>query len=515
MIIALDGFKKKEVRLSDESRYMNTMILGQKGTGKSDHVLLNMVNQDLKKKQHSLFVFTSKGETSYKLYALARQAGRKVHLVKPEINTFHINLLKGSEREVVEVLSELFSYTSNKGAVSEPFYHEINKMLFVNSIKVVKRLYGEEAILEDLYDLIANINGSGRRMLNHFSKLNPINGYEKKENEQIQQWFLHEYFSERCKVFEHCISLRIQVKDLIDLQYSHGFQPEEHELPDIERVLRNKEIVIVDTEYLKYREYASLMGTYLLMKLQKALLQEETANTFVYLDDFQKFYPVATELLEGSHIHNVGVTLLLQDTKQLNRYPEYKNVLMNSVSNLILLERISIEDYYFYKDQMNAELLNRKRSEIVYKIINREGMAESTNGMLFSDERLMLNYEKYLDHKKNLIRKKKKKNENPKLKPHHIVRDEFVPPIVPLVVSYEADISVSTIATKVVEPMGNVDIETLSKEVLNINEVTPDEIPSEFIGESHVMVSKVFEQIKREGDGKEYLSADVLFEDEE
>ena len=59
MIIALDGFKKKEVRLSDESRYLNTLILGQKGTVKSDHVLLNMFYQDLQKKDHSLFVFSS------------------------------------------------------------------------------------------------------------------------------------------------------------------------------------------------------------------------------------------------------------------------------------------------------------------------------------------------------------------------------------------------------------------------------------------------------------------------
>lgn len=501
MIIALDGFKKKEVRLGDEARYLNTLILGQKGTGKSDHVLLNMFHQDLQKKDHSLFAFSSKGETSYKLYALSKLMGRRVHIIKPETNTFHINLLAGEEREVLETLCELFGYAFHPGTKTDAFFRDVNKTLFINSIKVVKRLYGEKATLEDFYDLIANIRGSGRKMIMQFYKLSGKDEYERGENRGIGDWFFDEYFNGTSKTFEQCVSLRLRVKQIVDIQQAYGFEPEEEDLPDWKKVVKNNEIVIVDTEYLKYKEYASLMGTYLLLTIQRELLAEETADTFLYLDDFQRFYPVATELLEGSHTRNIGVTILIQDTKQLNEHPLYKNVVMNSVSNIILLERISIEDYHFYKDQMNAELLNRKRSEIVYKIINREGMAESTNGMLFADERLVLHYEKYLDHKKYLTKKKKKKSQGKRKKHHHENTYDISPSS-----EYPEDTPlISEIV--VVEP-----------ETPNITKPEPivDEVPrvSPETSDGFIMVSKAFEQVKREGDGKEYLSPDKLFEDD-
>lgn len=148
---------------------------------------------------------------------------------------------------------------------------------------------------------------------------------------------------------------------------------------------------------------------------------------------------------------------------------------MNSVSNLILLERIAIEDYHLYKEQVNAELLNRKRGEIVYKIINREGTSESTNGTMYALERLMLEYERYLDIKKQLIRKKRKKiTERKDGKIEDVTKDK------------------SMNEEKKVEIVEGVNSEQ---------------------GES-LEVVKTFEQTKRERDGKEYLSPDEVFSDD-
>jgi hypothetical protein len=514
MIIALDGFKKKEVKLSDKSRYLNTLILGQKGTGKSDHVLLNMFQQDLEKKDHSLFVFTSKGDTSYKLYALAKHMGRKVHLIKPETHSFHINLLKGDEQDVMETLGELFSYAFYPANHSEVFFREMNKTLFTYAIKVVKRICGDKATLADVYELITNVDGAGRKQLLKFSRMKTEDEYIKKENQEIKSWFEHQYFNEKTKVFEHCIGLRMKVRELVYNQHHYGFEPAEEGLPDFQKVLKNKEIVIVDTEYLKFKEYSTLMGTYLLMKMQNELLGADTAEAFVYLDDFQKFYPVLTELMEGSHIRNVGLTLFLQDTKQLNGYPEYKNVILNSVSNLILLERIAIEDYHFYKEQMNAELLNRKRSEIVYKIINKDGTSESTNGTLYASERLILQYEKYLDHKKQLMKKKKKKVAPKK-------KEEILMLPLPVEKTEEKPVEepVQNFAEKIIEPTYELVEEEKTVEEMKdkkIEEKTAEVVqPKIAESDGFIMVSKVFEQIKREGDGKEYLSPDEVFEEED
>ncbi|PLS18949.1 hypothetical protein CVD28_00685 [Bacillus sp. M6-12] len=491
MIIALDGFKKKEVRLCNDSRYLNTLVLGQKGTGKSDHVLLNMYYQDLKDKDHSIFVFTSKGDTSYKLYTLAKHMGRKVHLIKPETNSFNINLLKGEEQEVTEYMTELFSHVF-KGM--DMFFQEMNKTLLVYGIKVVKRTLGEHATIEDLWDVMENINGLGRKRVLEFSRLKPEDVCMAKENGNIASWFLNEYFVEKkeYRVYEYCSAIRMKIRELVDFQNNYNFSPEEEDLPDFKKVLKNHEVVIVDTEFLTYKDYASLMGSYLLMKIQQELLQADSADSFMYLDDFQKYYPVLTELLEGSHIKNVGIMLFLQEMSQLNIYPEYKHVIQNSVSNLILLERISYEDYLFYKTYMNAELLNRKRGEIVYKLINREGTSESTNGTLYANEKLLLQYEKFLDYKKNLTKKKKKRTSTKKVE--EVVEEKQVEAPIELEKEVEQEVG-----EKIEEKAEMFEI-NLPESLLKVEPSSP---------------KRTFSQIKREGDGKEYLSPTELFNEDE
>jgi hypothetical protein len=480
MIIALDGFKKKEVKLSNDSRYLNTLVLGQKGTGKSDHVLLNMFYQDLMTKDHSLFVFTSKGDTSYKLYTLAKHVGRKVHLIKPETNTFNINLLSGEEQDVIEYMVQLLSHTFKKDHISEMFYQEMNKTLLIYSLKVIKRTLGDQGTIEDVYDLISNLNGAGRKRVIEFSRIKQEDSLLEKENATISSWFLNEYFTDKeNRIFDYCGAVRMKIRELVDIQNTYNFAPEEEDLPDLKKVLKNKEIVIVDTEFLTYKEYANFMGTYLLLKIKNELLQTESADSFVYIDDFQKFYPVLTELFEGSHINNIGVTLFLQDTNQLNVYPEYKSVIMNSVANLILLERIAFEDYLYYKTHVNAELLNRKRGEVVYRLINREGTVDSANGALYANEKLILHYEKYLDLKKNLIRKKKKR------------------------------------VTKKVEPVEKEETTVRVTITEQKMEETVNERPDEIEIIIPLPVTKPFEQVKREGDGKEYLSPSQLFDNDE
>lgn len=90
-----------------------------------------MFHQDLQKRDHSLFVFSSKGETSYKLYALSKYIGRRVRIIKSEKNSFHINIFAYEEREVLERLYELFGYAFHPGAKADAFFRDVNKMLFI------------------------------------------------------------------------------------------------------------------------------------------------------------------------------------------------------------------------------------------------------------------------------------------------------------------------------------------------------------------------------------------------
>lgn len=479
MIIALDGFKKEKVTLCHESRYLNTLVLGQKGTGKSDQVLLNMFYQDLDSLDHSIFVFSSKGDTSYKLYALAKQKGRKVHLIKPETNNFHFNLLSGDESEVLEYVMVLFEHFFKEINI---LYQEVNKTLLINAVKVVKRILGDEGTMVDVYNVMTNRNGKGKAIISMFSKIKSpeIESYSELENKHIAHWFLNEYYPDtRDKsLFMFCNPIKMMIRELLDKETLYGFDSNEEDLPELKKVLQKKEIVIVDTEFLNYKDYSNFMGTYFLLKIQRELLNKENAESFIYIDDFQKFYPVLNELFESSQVKNLGVTLFMQETKQLDNYPEYKQVIMNNVVNYILLERISIDDYLLFKEQINADLLNRKRGDIAFHLILSDGTAKRTNGILYTDERIVYNYEKYLDYKKELPKKKKRKPR--------------------------------TIKGTINETTKETASES-SKEAVILQVDTNKETG---ISDTIIVKSKPFKQVIRMDDGKEYLHPDEILRDE-
>ena len=78
--------KKKELFVPESSRYYNTLVLGLKGTGKTQEILPMMVKQDIENKKVGATIVVTKKDMAYTLYTLAKEKKRKVRLLKPSIN---------------------------------------------------------------------------------------------------------------------------------------------------------------------------------------------------------------------------------------------------------------------------------------------------------------------------------------------------------------------------------------------------------------------------------------------
>lgn len=78
--------KRKDLYIPESSRYLNSLVLGLKGTGKTSEVLPMFVSQDLKNKKAGATIIVTKKEMAYSIYALAKKYKRKVKLLKPSIN---------------------------------------------------------------------------------------------------------------------------------------------------------------------------------------------------------------------------------------------------------------------------------------------------------------------------------------------------------------------------------------------------------------------------------------------
>lgn len=76
----------KNIFIPKQSRFLNTLILGTKGSGKTTGILPMFLEQDFNDKDCGATIIVSKNEIAYTLYALAKQYKRDVVILKPSIS---------------------------------------------------------------------------------------------------------------------------------------------------------------------------------------------------------------------------------------------------------------------------------------------------------------------------------------------------------------------------------------------------------------------------------------------
>lgn len=103
--------KKKPLFIPESSRYLNTLVLGLKGTGKTTGLLPFFVEQDLKNKQVGATIFVTKQEMAYTIYTLAKQYKRKIIFIKPSIdNQISNKFLYKTEYDYDYIDTEIICY---------------------------------------------------------------------------------------------------------------------------------------------------------------------------------------------------------------------------------------------------------------------------------------------------------------------------------------------------------------------------------------------------------------------
>lgn len=85
--------KSREFYIPETSRYLNTLIVGTKNTGKTYDVLPIMAKQDIENKECGATFIVNKKEMAFFLYSIAKEYGRTIELIKPSTDIKSENLL--------------------------------------------------------------------------------------------------------------------------------------------------------------------------------------------------------------------------------------------------------------------------------------------------------------------------------------------------------------------------------------------------------------------------------------
>lgn len=379
--LCIDKDTKKPVILRYKDRFLHMLILGPTGSGKTSQTIIPLINQDIQNLEAGVTVLEPKGDLAEKVYAMAEYYGRKAVYFNPLLpNCPYFNPLYGDEEDVVENIATTFRMLSNG---SSDFFKDQNETLIRNSLKVLKRLYGNKATFIDFYRLITNSNGIGRKMITAFSRINAENEAIQRENEDIASYFLNDYFNEKSKTYEHCSDVRAKVSKIISNKYLRKVlnPPNGENDVDFDKILADGGVLTISTAQGKLRDLGRFLGYFLILQLQSAVFRrpgnENTRRAhFLYIDEFQVYAnPGFADMLTQGRSYRVASHLATQNRALIGmgsgqEGKDFIELVSTNARNVVIYPGGNATDAKYYSDQFGEIIKHEVQKGVTYDQFN-------------------------------------------------------------------------------------------------------------------------------------------------
>lgn len=365
------------VVLPVKDRYLHMLILGPTGSGKTSQIIIPMINRDIQNPNIGIIAMEPKGDLAEKVYAMALHYGREVQYFNPILpDCPYFNPLFGIEEDVVENMATTFKMLDND---SSQFFQNMSENLIRNSLKVLKRLYGNDATMLDLYTLVHNNESKGKKIVQEFSQIQSATQELQKENDDIVSWFLGDYFTGSTgdarggtKTYEHCSGVRSQIAKLVSNKYMRQVlnpPPGHGSDVDFDDALERGTVIAIATAQGKLRDLGRFLGYFLILQLQSSVFKrpgnEDTRRgCMLYIDEFQVYSnPGFADMLTQGRSYRVASHLATQARDQIGmgsgREGEaFIQLVSSNARNLIIFPGGNFKDASFYSDQFGELMLS-------------------------------------------------------------------------------------------------------------------------------------------------------------
>jgi type IV secretory pathway TraG/TraD family ATPase VirD4 len=367
--IAINKSTGKVEILPFKDRFLHMLVLGPTGSGKTSQTIIPMINQDMQNPDCGITVIEPKADLAEKIYAMAKHYGRQVIYFNPILpDCPYFNPLFGKEEDVIENIATTFKMLSPD---SPQFFMDMNENLIRNALKVLKRTMGNDATFIDLYTLIANPGGAGRKMVMGFSRMNAETAEIAKENSDIAQYFLNDYFNEKSKTYEHCSAVRTQVGKIISNKFLRKVlnPPAGKNDIDFDKHLAQGGVIAIATAQGTLRDLGRFLGYFIILQFQASVFRRPgNENTrlahFLYIDEFQVYAnPGFADMLTQGRSYRVASHLATQNRALIGmgRGQEGKDfieLVSTNARNIIIYPGGNALDAKYYSDQF-GEILKK------------------------------------------------------------------------------------------------------------------------------------------------------------
>lgn len=352
----------KKIILALKDRFLHMLAIGATGTGKTSQIILPMILQDMQNDDCGITILEPKADLAEKAYAMAKEYNRDVLYFNPILpDCPYFNPLHGPEELVIENMATTFRMLEKDG---KGFFLDMADTLIRQGLKVVKRLYGNDATLLDFSTLINNYQNNGKMMVNDFKKIATPTPELAKENADIAAWFIDEYFNEKGKTYEHCSGLRSKMTKITSNKFLRKVlnPPKGASSIDFASHLESNGVLAIATAQGVLGELGNYLGYFIILNFQSAVMKrpgnENTRRShFFYIDEVQVYANSGmSNLLTQGRSYRVASLLATQNTEQLgmNSGSEAKafvSLVMTNARNQVIFPGCGPNDAKLFSSQ--------------------------------------------------------------------------------------------------------------------------------------------------------------------
>lgn len=301
-------------------------------------------------------------------------------------NSSYFNPLFGREDVAVgTVTTTLMAFMAD----SSSYFQNMSKVLTQNSIRVVKKVYGDDATLNHVNDLFTNNGGRGEEIIKKLQGLS-VSSKEALANRDLASYFMTDYYTglkgarTATKTYEQTSGVRSILNNLLDdARLKRVLNPPEGigTNIDFDKILRTGDKVALSTATGVSDELGKMLGSFLILQLQAAIFRRpgsENTRTpvILYIDEFQDYASSSFEdVLTKGRSYVVSATMATQTLGIVaaKAGDGLVNNLQSNARNVIVYPGASVQDAKYF-----VSLFGTVKSKEVKRSVSQEVVEEKS-----------------------------------------------------------------------------------------------------------------------------------------
>ncbi|MGI9951433.1 TraM recognition domain-containing protein [Moorellaceae bacterium AZ2] len=360
-VLCIDKETGRPVILYGKDRFLNTLVLGPIGTGKTSRVFMPLIYQDLMKKAQSvkmgITIIEPNGALVEQVAQLCFLLGIPYAVLDPyDPASARFNPMLGPVDIAAETMRSVLRSIFGK---QEPFFALVQEIAAKNVILLLRELKGEEL---DIVEALRALRDP-ETLSNYVSQLEQLKG----KNDELAQYFRRELLGVlRDKYYQFAAGLRQQLEDLASNEKLRAILTGGSGI-DLDRHLEEGGVLLVNTRMGPLGRLGDIFGKFVLMHFQNAVFRRpgnEFTRTphFLYIDELPRYMnPDMERFFAIGRQYRCGLVVAMQSLTQMEMAAEkgFDDIVLGMCRNRVIYGGLSHSDALKLQKQFGELLTSR------------------------------------------------------------------------------------------------------------------------------------------------------------